>query len=449
MFGVMGRLAEGVTAGDAEARLTPAAAILARARGVAAPPTVVVRPATGFGVPPGVQGTVMTLSGLVYVMMALLMAIACANVAALVLARGVGRTREIAVRLSLGASKLQIARQLLIESFTLAVMGCVAGSIVAFWLTQALVARLSTPFEYVSYAIDVQPDARVFAYAALVTAFAAILCGVAPIRYASRVDVLDVLKQSAARGRSRESRRALNAMVATQFAVSTALLAGAGMMLRAYHSSSTVQPGFETHGLVAATLDVDQIRTDPARLVALYDTILERLSAVPGVSAAGLTRDLPFGPGSNLASNATRLRGHQRRERRVGCVRRVECIAWAWYVESIAGVGDVGRKRGRVVDRRLAELLPDARIDHPSGPHVQRQRAAAAGGRGDRRDDGAAVVAERIAARTHVPHQSRRVRTYPGDRRRRQHARPARYQQRRAAETGVLSALRAPSDART
>jgi predicted permease len=304
MFGVMGRLAEGVTAGDAEARLTPAAAILARARGVATPPTVVVRAATGFGVPPAVQGTVMTLSGLVYVMMALLMAIACANVAALVLARGVGRTREIAVRLSLGASRLHIARQLLIESFTLAVMGCVAGSIVAFWLTQALVAQLSTPFEYVSYAIDVQPDARVFAYAALVTAFAAVLCGVAPIRYASRVDVLDVLKQSAARGRSRESRRALNVMVATQFAVSTVLLAGAGMLLRAYHSSSTMQPAFETRGLVAATLDVDQIRTDPARLVTLYDTILERLSAIPGVSAAGMTRDLPFGPGSGLNSNA-------------------------------------------------------------------------------------------------------------------------------------------------
>jgi hypothetical protein len=144
----------------------------------------------------------------------------------------------------------------------------------------------------------------VFAYAALVTAFAAILCGVAPIRYASRVDVLDVLKQSAARGRSRESRRALNAMVAAQFAISTALLAGAGMLLSAYHSSSTTRPAFETRGLVAATLDVDQIRTDPARLVALYGTILERLSAIPGVSAAGMTRDLPFGPGSGLISNA-------------------------------------------------------------------------------------------------------------------------------------------------
>lgn len=307
MFGVVGRLADGVTIGDAEARLTPLAAILARARGVAAPPSVVVRAAAGFGVPPGIQGTIMTLSGLIYAMMALLMAIACANVAALVLARGVGRTREIAVRLSLGASKLHIARQLLIESFTLAMMGCVAGSIVAFWLTQALVARLTTPFEFINYAFDVQPDARVFAYAALVTALAAILCGVAPIRYASRVDVLDVLKQSAARGRSRESRRALNAMVATQFAISTVLLAGAGMLLHAYHSSASMRPAFETRGLVAASIDVDQIRTDPARLVALYETILERLSAIPGVSAAGLTRDLPFGPGSGLIGSTTVL----------------------------------------------------------------------------------------------------------------------------------------------
>jgi ABC-type antimicrobial peptide transport system permease subunit len=313
MFGVMGRLSPEMTAIDAEARLTPIAAELARARGVSAPPAVVVRPATGFGVPPALEGTVMTLSGIVYAMMALLMAIACANVAALVLARGVGRTREIAVRLSLGASKLHIARQLLIESSMLAVAGCIAGSLVAFWLTQALVARLSTPFEYVSYAIDVRPDARVFAYAALITAFAAILCGIAPIRYAVRVDVLDVLKQSAARGRSRQSRRTLNAMVALQFAVSTALLAGAGMLLRAYVTSSAAQPGFDTRGLIVASLDVDQLGIDPARHAALYDTVLERLSSLPGVTSASLTRDLPrasssgsgSGSGSGAGRNAT------------------------------------------------------------------------------------------------------------------------------------------------
>ena len=140
-------------------------------------------------------------------MMGLLMAVACANVAALVLARGVGRSREIAVRLSLGASRMHIARQLLTESIVLALAGCAAGVVIALWLTQALVARLSTPFEYVSYAIDLHPDARVFAYSAIATAVAAALCGIAPIRLAGRVDVVDVIKQSAASGRSFSDQR--------------------------------------------------------------------------------------------------------------------------------------------------------------------------------------------------------------------------------------------------
>jgi ABC-type antimicrobial peptide transport system permease subunit len=89
------------------------------------------------------------LSAFIYVLMGLLMAIACANVAALVLARSAGRSREISVRLSLGATRWQIARQLLIESFALALVGCMAGTMAALWMTQVLIARLSTPFQYV------------------------------------------------------------------------------------------------------------------------------------------------------------------------------------------------------------------------------------------------------------------------------------------------------------
>lgn len=301
MFGVMGRVAPSATAKDVEARLAPIAAAAARARGAGAPPAIIATPAAGFGVPVAVQGAVLTLSGFIYVMMALLMAVACANVAALVLARGVGRTREIAVRLSLGASRMDIARQLLVESFALAVAGCAAGSVVAFWLTQALVARLTTPFQYVSYAIDVHPDARVFAYSAVATAVAAALCGIAPIRHAVRVDVLDVLRQSAAKGRSRESRRTLNAMVAMQFAVSTTLLAGAGMLVRAYVNAASAQRGFDSTGVMATTLDVDQIRLDRSAGIRLYQIVMERLSALPGVIDVGLTRDLPLRPGRTVA----------------------------------------------------------------------------------------------------------------------------------------------------
>jgi predicted permease len=295
MFGVMGRLLPDVTADHAQAQLTSLAAALPHMDGSERAPAVMVTPAAGFGVPVSVQGTILTLSRFIYVMMALLMAVASANVAALVLARGAGRSREIAVRLSLGASRWHIARQLLTESLALALVGCAAGTVVSLWLTQVLVARLSTPFQYVNYAIDVHPDARVFAYSAMVTALAAVLSGVAPIRYAGRVDVLDVLKQSSAKGRSRESRRTLNAMVVMQFAVSTPLLVVAGTLVRSYVEAQSTQPSFDTSGVIATTLDVDQVGLDRAAGISLYQLAMKRLSALPGVTDVSVTRDLPLG----------------------------------------------------------------------------------------------------------------------------------------------------------
>ena len=297
MFGVMGRLSPDVTADQAQAQLTSIASDLPRTGGNERAPAVVVTPAAGFGVPVAVQGTILTLSGFIYAIMALLMAVASANVAALVLARGVGRSREIAVRLSLGASRWHITRQLLTESVALALVGCALGTVVALWLTRVLVARLSTPFQYVNYAIDVHPDARVLAYSAIVAALAAVLCGLAPIRHAGRVDVVDVLKQSSAKGRSRQSRRTLNVMVVIQFAVSTTLLVLAGMLVRSYVDAQSIQPRFDTTGVIATTLDVGQVGVDQAAGISLYQQVMERLSALPGVSSVSLTRDLPLGSG--------------------------------------------------------------------------------------------------------------------------------------------------------
>ena len=300
MFGVMGRLSPEVTADEAQAQLTSMAADLPGTGGGARAPAVVVTPAAGFGVPVAAQGMVLTLSGFIYVLMALLMAVASANVAALVLARGAGRSREIAVRLSLGASRWHIARQLLTESLALALAGSAAGTVVALWLTQVLVARMSTPFQYVNYAIDVHPDARVLAYSAIVTALSAVLCGVAPIRYAGRVDVLDVLKRSSATGRSGQSRRTLNAMVVMQFAVSTTLLVVAGMLVRSYVGAQSTKPRFDTTGLIATTLDVGQVGLDRAAGISIYQQVIERLSALPGVTGVSLTRDLPLASGRTV-----------------------------------------------------------------------------------------------------------------------------------------------------
>jgi putative ABC transport system permease protein len=299
-FGVMGRLADMVTASEAQERLSALVANVISARDGSSRPAAAVTAAAGFGVPVSVQGSIMALSGFIYGMMTLLMAVACANVAALVLARGSGRRREIAVRLSLGASRWHIARQLLTESLVLAVAGCAAGAIVAVWLTQALIARLTTPFQYVNYAIDVHPDARVLAYAALATAAAAVLCGLAPIRYAHRVDVVDVIKESSSTGGSVASKRTLNAVVAMQFAVSTMLLAGATTLIRTYVNAQAPRPGFDTSGLIAATLDLDQLQLDAAAGPRVYQAIVERLAAVPGAGDVALTSDVPPGPGRSV-----------------------------------------------------------------------------------------------------------------------------------------------------
>jgi predicted permease len=300
MFGVMGRLADTVTAHDAQERLSALVSNVIAARDGSPRPAAMVTAAAGFGVPVSVEGAVMALSGVIYGLMALLMAVACANVAALVLARGAGRSREVAIRLSLGASRWHIARQLLAESLVLALAGCAAGTVIAVWLTQVLVARLTTPFQYVSYAINVHPDARVFAYAAIATATAAVICGIAPIRFAGRVNVVDVVKESSSGGTSRASKRTFNAIVATQFAVSTMLLVGAGTLVRTYANAQAVQPSFDTDGLISASFDLDQLQLDAPAGRRVYDEILAQVSALPGVTGAALTATVPPGSGRSV-----------------------------------------------------------------------------------------------------------------------------------------------------
>jgi predicted permease len=341
MFGVMGRLRDGVTREEATARLTSAAATLAFSKESGAP-AVAVTPAAGFGVPVSVQGTVMTLSGFIYVMMALLMVVACANVTALVLARGVGRSGEIAVRLSLGASRLRIARQLAVESSVLALAGCAVGSVAAIWLTQALVAGLTTPFQYVDYAIDVHPDIRVFACSAIGTAVAAMLCGMAPLRLARRVDVVDVLKQSAGHSR-RGTTRTLNGMVAAQFAVSTTLLVAAAIFARTYVDAQSTRPGFETSGLIVATLDLDQLQMGRAAGTQMYRNALERLRSFPGVIDVASVSELPFRPGRMVPVFSTADAPIQRDSEPV---RAVATIASSSYFSTLGVAVREGRMFG-------------------------------------------------------------------------------------------------------
>ncbi|MGH9158564.1 MAG: ABC transporter permease [Vicinamibacteraceae bacterium] len=365
MFGVMGRLAPGVTADQAEARLTTAVASLESSDRTPGPRAVAITPAAGFGVPVGLQGVVLTFSSVIYTMMALLMAVACANVAALLLARGAGRSREIAVRLSLGASQLRIARQLFTESAVLALAGCAAGIFVALWLTQALVAQVITPFQHISYAVNVRPDARVFACSALATALAAILCGIAPIRMARRIDVVDALKESAAIGRSRASLRTLNATVVMQFAVSTMLLVAAGMLVRTYIETQSTQLRFKTEGLIASAVNLEQARIDEPAGIPLYQSVIERLSALPGVTEVGLTTSLPV-----RLRQTVRVFAEQQDDAAREPVSAHEVVVSSRYLQTLGltlrqgrafGHPEPSRPRVAIVNEDMARLLrPDA-----------------------------------------------------------------------------------------
>lgn len=294
MFGVIGRLPADISVSQATARLnTLATTVLAVRQTGATTPAIIVSPAAGFGVPPGIEGPVLTLSAFIYLMMALLIAVACANVAALLLVRGVRRRREVAIRASLGASHLRIARFLLAESLMLAAAGGVVGTVVAVWLTQALASSLSTPFQYVSYAIDVHPDGRVLTCAVLATLVTAGLCGLVPIRDAARTDPREALGDSPAGGRLPGSTRALRGIVAVQFALSTALLAGAAMLIRTYDRAASTPPSFHAAGVVAAEIDLAQLRSSPDADIRLAKEIVRRLSDLPDVTTVCLTRELP------------------------------------------------------------------------------------------------------------------------------------------------------------
>jgi putative ABC transport system permease protein len=301
MFGIMGRMEAGRTRDEVRARLETIVAAVWRDRGVPRPPAVVVHEATGFGVPPVARSIVARGSVLLFGLMALLITVAAANVAALVLARAAGRHQEIGVRLAVGASRLRLARQLITETLVLAITGGALGWILASWVTRLLAARSATTFDYVSYAVDIRPDLNVLVYTGAAVLVTAALFGIAPVWYASGIDLVDVLKRSAPSGRRRGTSRTLRALVVCQIAVSTTLLVGCGLLVRTYINEQAVDPGVTTHNVVAAVIDLDQIDVNADEGRRMIDLLRSRVAAIPGVSAASVTRSGPLsGAGSDV-----------------------------------------------------------------------------------------------------------------------------------------------------
>ncbi len=224
---------------------------------------------------------------------AVVLLIACVNLANLLLARGAARQREVAIRSSLGARRGRLLRQFLTESLALAAIGGMAGLLLAFWGVQLLVMILPADTPRLD---EVAPDGRVAAFTAALALFTGMLFGLLPALRASRPDVNAALKEAGAGGGpSRSQRRLAGALVASQVALAVVLVTAAGLLIRSFWRLYRVDPGFRTEHVVSARLDPVETRyRDDARKRALYEELLERVAALPGVQAAGAASGLPL-----------------------------------------------------------------------------------------------------------------------------------------------------------
>jgi putative ABC transport system permease protein len=226
-----------------------------------------------------------------------LLLICCANVANLLLVRGVAREREVAVRLALGARRARVVRQLLTESAVLAIAGGVAGLLLAVWLTPVL--AILNPIQAGSFATfltDFAIDRRVMLFAFAASLCTGIVFGIVPALKASRAgDLMAALKRREQRTSGGTSRRWLSALVVVEITVSVTLLVNGSLIVQSFARLQRVDLGFDPAPLLTMefTLPAQRSGTNAAR-VAAVDRIVERVRAVPGVTAAGVTTNIPL-----------------------------------------------------------------------------------------------------------------------------------------------------------
>jgi predicted permease len=219
--------------------------------------------------------------------------IACANVANLLLARGMGRRREITVRLALGAGRGRIVRQLLTESALLASMGAVIGLLAGRWASGVLVVSLSTARSPIVFTAGL--SGRVLLFAVVVLGLTVLICGLAPALSSTRADLAQDLKvQAGDVGRSSSRSRLGKLFLVTQIALSMTLLAGAGLLLRSLVNLETFDVGFDRDHVLAVSMSGHAADRNREQMRAFYEQLLERVRNLPGVRSASYCAFTPI-----------------------------------------------------------------------------------------------------------------------------------------------------------
>jgi predicted permease len=234
------------------------------------------------------------------VIVGLVLLIACANVANLLLARAVTRQKELAVRLALGAGRSRLVRQLLTESVLLAGIGGMLGAVLAYWGKDLLLAL--QPWGGTGLALDLRLDLRVLGFTTAVSLLTGLLFGLTPALRATRIDLTPALKDKA-RNSAGGARSSLSkALVVVQVALSLVLLIGAGLFTRTLRNLQSLEAGFNRENLVTFGLDPKLNNYPGAQLAQLYQRLLERVEAIPGVRSATLSHYPVLGGSRNDAS---------------------------------------------------------------------------------------------------------------------------------------------------
>jgi putative ABC transport system permease protein len=222
----------------------------------------------------------------------LVLLIACANIANLLLARATSRSREIAVRIALGASQRRIARQLLTESAILGVLGGVTGVFLAWWSVSALTSLLPTGLTQLR---SIRVDGSVFGFAFVLSLAASVFFGLAPVLHTTRSDPQANLREGSRAGDARGSQRARSFLAAAEVAVAMVLLVGAGLLMRSFARLLSVSPGFETENMVKAEISLPRFQySRPEQWTAFSSQLMMRLQAKPGLQDSAIAVPLPI-----------------------------------------------------------------------------------------------------------------------------------------------------------
>jgi putative ABC transport system permease protein len=228
------------------------------------------------------------------VIVGLVLAVACANVANLLLARATARQREMAVRLALGASRIRLAQQLIVESLLLSFLGAALGSAFAFSGGRLLVGLMTLRGRAI--VIDLRPDAKIFLFTTAIAVATGLLFGLVPAWRSGHVDPQAAIKsqgRGVAEGHSRF--RIGKMLVAAQVALSLVLITGAGLLLGSWQKLATLDPGFRRDGVLIVEANIRKLDAPGDQRLPLYDRMLDRVRTVPGVRSAALAELTPVG----------------------------------------------------------------------------------------------------------------------------------------------------------